>query len=122
MKMSTLVNERMSATDLNPDFVADVSPMKSEARRDLFGWDGDSYGTFTLRVYVPKGEALPKGGICLKAEDFDRDRGVAKTNRGRTSILHESELGTDDKGAPDHLLVILETPEDYDFESVTIKQ
>ena len=122
MKMSTLVNERMSASDLNADFDAKVVAVESDARRNLFVWEGDSYGTFTVKTYIPVGESLPKGGICLKAADFDRDRGVAKTNRGRTSILHESELGTDSKGKPDHLLVILETPDDYDFESVTITQ
>ena len=120
-KLSTMVNRRTPVADLPTDFTAQLVPMKSEARRNLSGFDIDTYGTISVRVYTPKGEALPKGGVTLKVEDFDQDRGVDKTNRGRVSILHESELGTDDKGEPDHILVILEAPADYDFEAVTLK-
>jgi hypothetical protein len=47
---------------------------------------------------------------------------VDKTDRGRASIQHISQMGTDAKGDPDTILVIVEAPKDYNFKGVTLTQ
>jgi hypothetical protein len=54
--------------------------------------------------------------------DFIFNRGVDKTDRNRASIQHISQMGTDAKGEPDTILVIVEAPKDYKFVGVTLTQ
>jgi hypothetical protein len=128
MKMEQMVPVRLTVEDLNRDFSplkAALVPIESGARRPLFGFDSDSYANrsgITVRAYIPKGSSLPKGGLVLGADDFTFARGVDKTDRGRASIQHISEMGTDAKGEPDTILVVIEAPKGYEFEGATLTQ
>lgn len=125
-QMGTMVPQRLTVEDLNRDFsplAAKLVPMKSEARRPLYGFDSDSYASrsgITVRAYIPTGSVLPKGGLVLGEDDFTFSRGVDKTDRGRASIQHISEMGVDAKGNPDTILVVIEAPKDYNFEGATL--
>jgi hypothetical protein len=126
--MGSMVPQRLTVEDLNRDFSplkAKLVPMESNARRPLHGFDSDAYATrsgLTVRAYIPEGSTLPKGGLVLDEGDFIFNRGVDKTDRNRASIQHISKMGTDAKGEPDTILVIVEAPKDYKFAGVTLTQ
>ena len=128
MKMGDMVPQRLTVADLNRDFsplVAKLVPMDSTARRPLFGFDSDSYASrsgITVRAYIPKGSSLPKAGLVLGEGDFVFSRGVDKTDRGRASVQYIAPMGTDAKGEEDSILVVIETPKDYDFVGATLTQ
>jgi hypothetical protein len=129
MKMGSMVPVRLTVEDLNRDFSPLTAKLEldkdSTARRPLFTWNSDSYANrsgITVRAYIPKGSSLPKGGLVLGANDFTFTRGVDKTDRGRASIQHISEMGVDAKGEADSILVVIEAPKEYEFEGATLTQ
>ena len=119
-QLGTMVPKRLTTAELLSDFVATLAAIPSSARRQLFGWDADSYGTLKVRVYVPQGEALPKGGMTLKVADFQVESGTDKSRYKKAQIVHRSPMVEGSDREEDNLLVTIEGPADYDFQAVTL--